>query len=250
MRGNRFLAGSLAVIALTVGLGACSSGGDETSAAAPPATGAGTSSGGMQNLRDVRYCEVLPFVRERLTVKAGVYNTLGLNDCPADLWDALTEDDVNEAYGSMSAKLNGPRHMVFDASVASGASADGDIFDFGGIEMKRRATVEMSLFGDRPGSEPYAPTEVERQTIFTFDAGKPVFELTSADGEVYIMQSYAQIVDPTLDYSDLATLGARLSLPEGWSFSTRVLDEEIRLDSGGLAFVIQDDLLNSYQRRS
>ncbi len=204
----------------------------------------------MGDLRDVRYCEILPFVRERLKVEAGVYNTLGLNDCPADLWDALTEDEVNEAYGSMSAKLNGPRRIVFDASVASGSSVDGDVFTFGGIEMKRRATVEMRLLGDRPGSEPYAPTEVERQTIFTFDAGKPVFELTSPDGEVYIMQSYAQIEDPTLSYADLPALGERLSLPEGWTYSTRVLGEELRLDSAGLAFVIQDDLLNSYQRRT
>lgn len=249
MNGSRVLVGALVVVTLAFGLGACGAG-DETSTAAPSTTGSAPQAPGRQGLRDARYCEVLPFVRERLTVKAGVYNTLGFNDCPADLWDALTEDEVNEAYGSMSAKLNGPRHMVMDSSVASGASADGDVFNFGGIEMQRRATLEMSALGDRPGSDPYSPTEVERETIFTFDAGKPVFELTSPEGEVYVMQSYAQIVDPGLDYSDLATIGGRLSLPEGWTYSTRVLDEEIRLDSGGLAFVIQDDLLNSYQRRT
>ena len=47
-------------------------------------------------LRNVRYCEVIPVTRKGLELTSWVYNTLGLNDCPAKEWDALTEDEVNE----------------------------------------------------------------------------------------------------------------------------------------------------------
>ena len=32
--------------------------------------------------RDARYCEIIPVVRDGFHLKATVYNTLGLNDCP------------------------------------------------------------------------------------------------------------------------------------------------------------------------
>ena len=62
------------------------------------------------------------------------------------------------------------------------------------------------------------------------------------------MQSYAQIVDPDLTIEDLSTLGDRLSPPEGWTYGIRTLEEDFLLDSAGLAYVINDDYDNSYQR--
>ena len=76
-----------------------------------------------------------------------------------------------------------------------------------------------------------------------------MYELTSASGEVYIMQSYSRIVDPELSIDELADLGSRLTMPAGWTFSSRVLDADYELVSEGTAFVIQDDLSNTYQRR-
>jgi hypothetical protein len=96
-------------------------------------------------LRDVRYCEVIPVTREGHTLTSWVYNTLGLNDCPAAEWDALTEEEVNEEYGSIAAKLNGPRYWVIDKLVGSGSTATGETFTFGGIEMALRAKLETKL---------------------------------------------------------------------------------------------------------
>ena len=46
---------------------------------------------------------------------------------------------------------------------------------------------------------------------------------------------------------DLAGLGDRLRLPDGWSYRARVLDDELRIDtSTEAAQVLQDDLTNSY----
>ncbi len=201
-------------------------------------------------LRDVRYCEVIPVTRKGRTLTAWVYNTLGLNDCPAAEWDALTEDAVNEAYGSVAAKLNGPRYWVIDRLVGSGSTAAGGRFNFGGIEMELRAQLETKLREGTVGEEFYAPNEVQRDTVYTYRAGRPVFELTAPDGHVYVMQSYARIKDKSLTIDDLASLGGRLSLPEGWTYSTRTLAEDLELASGGLAYVVNDDLYNAYQRRT
>jgi len=180
----------------------------------------------------------------------GLQHPRGLNDCPAAEWDALTEDEVNEEYGSVAAKLNGPRYWVIDKLVASGSTTTGERFTFGGIEMELRAKLETKLREGTVGEEFYVPNEVQRDTVYTYDAGKPVYELTTPEGDVYIMQSYAQIEDQTLTIDDLPSLGSKLELPEGWTYATRTLAEDFELASGGLAYVINDDLYNSYQRRT
>ena len=212
--------------------------------------GSGTGQSVPAELRNVRYCEVIPVTRERRTLTSWVYNTLGLNDCPAAEWDALTEEEVNEEFGSIAAKLNGPRYWVIDKLVGSGSTASGERFTFGGIEMELRAKLETKLREGTVGEQFYVPNEVQRQTVYTYLAGKPVYELTSPEGEVYIMQSYAQIKDKNLAIDDLASLGGSLSLPEGWTYSTRTLDEDYELVTSGLAYVINDDFYNSYQRRT
>jgi hypothetical protein len=204
-----------------------------------------------KELRNVRYCEIIPVTRKERTLTAWVYNTLGLNDCPAAEWNALTEEQVNEAYGSVSAKLNGPRYWVIDQLVASSSSNTGERFTFGGIEMELRASIDTKLREGTVGEEFYVPNEVQRNTVYTYKAGRSVYELTSPEGDVYIMQSYAQIKDKSLTIDDLASLGSKLSLPEGWTYSTRTLTErDYELVTTGLAYVINDDFYNSYQRRT
>jgi hypothetical protein len=39
----------------------------------------------IEGVRNARYCEIIPIVRDGLHLVATVYNTLGLNDCPAQV---------------------------------------------------------------------------------------------------------------------------------------------------------------------
>ena len=55
--------------------------------------------------------------------------------------------------------------------------------------------------------------------------------------------------DPSQTLADLAGLGSRLSLPKGWTFSTRTLDADYLLEANGVAVVVRDELQNTYQRR-
>ncbi len=68
--------------------------------------------------------------------------------------------------------------------------------------MRRLASVALSPAD--LSQDPYTERSVVRDTEFVFDAGSEVYELIAANGKVYVMQSYAQIVDDTLDEAALA----------------------------------------------
>ena len=109
--------------------------------------------------------------------------------------------------------------------------------------MIEQATVQLS--SNNPA--PYSVNEVDRKAVFTFDAGRPVFELVDAGGRRWVMQTYSQIVDKALALSDLAGLGSRLTLPAGWHYETRTLAEPLVVDTTErVANVLQDELTNSY----
>ena len=217
--------------------------------ASPAASPTSTAAAQPQELRDVRYCEVIPSVQSGSTVTTYVYNTLSYNNCPRGQWSALTEAEVNQEFGSQKAELNGPRHFVMDHAQATGsATGSGKTFTFGGIQTGLRATLTTQAGQPTVGQQGYVPNQVARDTIFTYLAGKPVFELTAPDGHVYVMQSYSQIVDPTLTYRDLPGLGRILKLPSGWSYSSKTLTSTLELNSNGLAYVVNDNLGDSYQQ--
>ena len=209
------------------------------------ATPAADAASGMRNQR---YCEAIPSVVQGSSVTTYVYNTQGLNLCPADQWDALTVDEVNQEYGSQTAQLNGPRYWMMDDLEASGSSTGGQTFTFGGIEMSLRATIVTQVGTPTVGQQFYVPNTVQRQTVYTYEAGKPIYELIDPDNNVYVMQSYAQIVDKTLTINQLPALKHILSMPTGWRYRTKRLGHSIQLAATGIAYVINDNLADSFQR--
>jgi hypothetical protein len=200
------------------------------------------------DLRDYRYCEIIPIFRSRATLYVEVYNTLSLNKCPAELWNALDEETLKKEYGAMAVRINGPRYWVLNEMEGRGATAEGKTADFGGIEMTQRAILESKIWKGTVGDASYTANEVQRTTTFTYYAGNMVYELTSPDGDVYRMQSYSQAKDPALTIEDLESLGERLDMPEGWSYQARVLGETSELKADGLAVVVTDEFQNTYQK--
>ena len=266
---------AVVAVALAFGLAACGGGADTTStteAEAPRVTTTTTmaasvasdeagdaeeTSGGSQqppvgfNMNGFRYCEILITVEgdDGMPVTE-VWGTPGVGPCDDESWDALDPEALMVEFGASSIHMNGPRYFTVDGSVdtaaaQSDAGSEQEIRVFGEVPMRLLATV-----GDGPAdTTPYSPNLVVRTTTWTFNAGTEVYELTDPEGNTYMMQSYALIHDPDLTAEDLATLGDRLDLPEGWSYGSRVLGEdvEVALTPDG-AIVVGDDLENSYQR--
>ena len=203
----------------------------------------------VSNLHNQRYCEVLIGKRAWLNLEVKVFNTQGLNHCPEALWKDLTKDSIAKTFDASFVLLNGPRYWVMDEIQAAGATVNHERESFGGIEMNLRATIQLGLLRQLLGSKQYSPNEIIRTTNFIYRAGSAVYELTSPEGDVYVMQSYSQIVNPALSMKDLPILGEQLKLPTGWTYRSRVLDQELSLVANGIAYVLQDNLSNSYQKR-
>jgi hypothetical protein len=200
----------------------------------------------MEGVRNARYCEIIPIVRDGLRLKATVYNTLGLNDCPAPIWNAISEEAMKQRFDALTVLLNGPRYFIMDSIAASGATKAGETIEAGGLKLTERATIDLGLFDLL--HRPYREQTINRDTLYTFNAGQPVFTLEAADGSRYVMQAFSQIVDKSLSYGDLATLGAKLKLPSGWRYASLVLEKDLVLGAAGTATVIQDELENTYQK--
>jgi hypothetical protein len=198
----------------------------------------------IDHMRGVRYGEVLAMFLRDTGLEAEVYGTQMLNDCPQELWETLNADDIAKDMGAVFAKLNGPRYWVLDGLGSKVAVIEPVFKDFNGIQMRRIATIPI---GADFAAGPYTIRNVNRGAVFFFDAGKTVYELVDPDGRALIMQARCVGVDPNMAEESLATLGERLTLPEGWSYRTRVLETELVVDtSTTLATVVQDEFENTY----
>ncbi len=198
----------------------------------------------ISDMRGVRYGEVLAVFAKDEGFEAEVYGTQLLNDCPQDLWESLDPATIAAEMGALVVKLNGPRHWMLDGLGQKVAVVEPVLRDFNGLSTRRIATVDL---GPDPSVLPYVERHVNRGAVFFFDAGAPVHELVNPDGSAYVMQAYCVGVDPTLTEAELGTLGDRLDLPDGWTFRTRILDDELVVDtSATIATVLQDELENTY----
>ena len=206
------------------------------------AAGAGAKPRHASGLHDARYCEVIELKGAPPAARAVVWNTIGLNKCPAARWDALDAGALARELGDTFVVLNGPRHFLMDSA---SAEADG-VRAFHGLRARKVATIPIRSFADLIQT-PYTDRTITRANTWRWREGRTVFELVAPGGDVYVMQSYAQIKDPALTLADLGSLGRRLELPPGWRYRTRRLRDELMLTVRHRATVIQDELQNTYQ---
>jgi hypothetical protein len=193
-----------------------------------------------------RYGEVLLVRMGAAGPEATVYNSFPLNDCPAELWDALDAQSIAKECGAAGVLLNGPRYWLM-SRIEKRAGEPQPTRSFGGIEMIEQATVQLA--SNNP--QPYNVNKVDRRAVFTFDAGRPVFELVDPDGQRWVMQTWSQVIDKSLTLDDLAGLASRLDPPQGWRYETRTLTEPLTVDTTNtVAHVLQDELTNSYTLQS
>ena len=198
----------------------------------------------IDNMRGVRYGEVLAVFLRDDKLQAEVYGTQMLNDCPEELWSTLVADEIAREMGALFVKLNGPRHWMLDGLGTKVAPVAPVTREFNGLMTRRIAVVDL---GNNPQSTPYSERHVDRGAMFYFDAGKPVYELVRPDGVAYVMQARCIGVDPQMTEESLETLGSRLALPNGWTYRTRVLDAELVVDTTShVATVLQDEFENTY----
>ena len=160
------------------------------------------------NLRGRRCGEVLLIFADPAP-RLDVHSSFVLNGCTRELWDRLDAE--------RTAQDSGPRCWLMDG-IGRIENVEPVLIDFGGIAMRRVATIEVDGPMDQAS---YTERLVNRGAARYFGASTPLHELVSAGGSIHVMQAYCAGTDPTLGQSDLGTLVARLALPDGWRCRTR-----------------------------
>jgi hypothetical protein len=213
----------------------------------------------ISNLRGQRYCEILlsfeiqkagPAEKEKnihFVAPMKVYNTIGVSDCPQNLWQGVNPDQIKKSMDANHVQLNGPRVWTIDG-MKSSTLVNPEVVTFNGVKMRQAGVLDLPLRDLLKRPKPYSQFTVARNTTWVFMAGKPVFELIDPKGNVFIMQSYS-LQKTQQNEADLPKLGSILKLPKGWQFRTRILTQDYLLTPvNQKAVVTQDNLLNTYQQ--
>ncbi len=195
----------------------------------------------VDNTRGMPFCGLAAFVGEPPNQESHIYTATGLTEVTPDTAGTIDAERLSNELG-VQCMVNGGRFWTMDASTTPG----GEVVDFQGVKMawvgKMTAEQARAEFG-----ETYVGAEIARDTIWTYQAGKPVYLLRTPQGGVWwVNQEYTNDVDPTLTIDNLDQLGAKYKeLPEGWTFETKVLTEDLVLDTsraGGVASILRDEL--------
>jgi hypothetical protein len=204
----------------------------------------------LANVRGIRYCEISVICG----AQASMYNTTTLNNvgnpmdtCDPKLWAGVDETALATQLDVPGVWKNGPRFWTNDVmSIPTGLD---NPLDFNGLKAGWFAYPKyppnIQNLGITAGA--YITTTVARSSVMTFTAGSPIFIMDDPNGNPWVMQAAAQIVNPNLTYGDLAFLDTQLHMPEGWSYRVKTIDQDLVIVAvNGFAQITQDDLGNSY----
>ncbi len=188
--------------------------------------------------RDMRYGEILVFKQAHIDV----YNTTGVNDCPAELWDALDPEKLKKEYHAHKVIKNGPHYWMMDSMTAE----FGETASFEGLDARWAAKLGFHIaIKAAHGSVPYKVFEPKKTQKLVYSAGKPVYELVDPDGKAYVLQAH----DEAHPIESLAELGEQMKqLPEGWQYRTRTLTADLVLDlkPDQTIYAVGDEFLQYY----
>jgi hypothetical protein len=200
----------------------------------------------LDGLHDARYCEIIALDGAPPDATAVVWNTIGLNRCPAAWWNAFDAGDLAQELGASAVILNGPRHFLMDSVTVPHT---GRVRSFHGQKLRRVAAIPIHTAAEL-AQVPYTDRVIERDNTWRWQRARRIYELVAPGGDTYVMQAYSQIKDRSLSIGKLRSLGRRLDLPPGWRYRSRVLRRPLAIGANGQATIVQDELQNTYQLAS
>jgi hypothetical protein len=204
-------------------------------------------------LRDYRYQEIELFAKDPLkkVLYVTIYDTTGLNggddthdSAPASFAQTLDPKKIAKQYQALSARVNPPYHWTVDWL----ADRVGTVRSFDGLDAAwmGNSLTSAAAMSPKPLRVAYHPASTTRTAVVGFKKGSEVYILEDSKGQAWVMVSYADRPDLTID--KLKALGDVLKLPQGWKFRTAVLTQELILEpKAGLAGVLSDDKGNLYR---
>jgi len=202
--------------------------------------------GNLDGLYNARYCEIFTVTQpDPPDFTVDVYNTIGLNDCPAEQWNAVDYNEVKTQTGALLSVPNGPRRWLIDA-IAGGKA--GEPLTLSGLEVRHVGVLSVPSLSPSPFTE----MSIARTTTWVYNKGRKIHWIVSPEGKKYALQAYTTNVDPTLRAKNLDSMGENplMALPEGWKYRTIKLKKQLRLPAPGIATIMRDGLGGTYQKFS
>ncbi len=95
-------------------------------------------------------------------------------------------------------------------------------------------------------------SKVMRNTVLRYPAGRRVHELTDEDGNIYVLFAYeVKSVDFDRSFFEKTDVLSNYPRPKGWSYSSRIINEDLILNSKGIVNVlaIQSEPSSVWEKR-
>jgi hypothetical protein len=120
---------------------------------------------------------------------------------------------------------------------------DASFISIGSINFYPIAVSEYNLFelmrdgllfgrgGSLAYGKSYSSIKTRENLYVRWNPGNEVMYLKSPDNKYYVMTSYTSALIPKLNRGNLRDLGKYMNLPEGWSFSSKVLQKVLELQT-------------------
>jgi hypothetical protein len=204
-------------------------------------------------LRDYRYQEINLFAKDPLkkVLYGTVYDTTGLNggddsrdSAPASLSQNLDPKKIVKQYQALSARIDPPYRWTIDWL----ADRVGTVRNFDGLNaawMGNSPAPSTAISAKPTPRVAYHPSSTARTAVAGFKKGSEIYLLDDPKGQTWVMVSYRDIPDLTID--KLKGLGDVLKLPQGWKYRSAVLTKDLILEpKAGFAGAIFDDKGNVY----
>jgi hypothetical protein len=200
----------------------------------------------VKNTRDQAFGGCAVIIGTGRHARARMHATTGISVCLPNTTDAIDPVKLAKELGADMCAVNKGRIWTIDEAEVLG----GYRVDFHGVKMGWVGEMIVKDLMDQFHNA-YLPCLIQRYSNWIFHAGKEVHILRDPEGTTWVMQEYTKAVDRTLTINNLKNVGKKLKkLPKGWTFETKVLTEELSLDtmrSDGWASIMRDELGCTYQ---
>lgn len=146
--------------------------------------------------------------------------------------------------------------MDFNVKIQDTSLTQFNISYYKSIPFKKNYNLKATFqIGDSVQSSstlPYTKSTINRSSIWSYYPNTTIYLLiniiSSVNLEIYVMQSFCNQIDKTLNINNLVYLSNKLLLPPGWIYTYLILDSDSYLNVVNVTSgtVLQDDLNNTY----
>ena len=159
------------------------------------------------------------------------------NECTFEQFDALT---LPRGWSKSPKQMILPDGELLSHLSFEGISSTLDLIpEIPGDEFQLIAkTLELNIV-DISFSGIMIGSKVMRNTVLRYPAGRRVHELTDEDGNIYVLFAYeVKSVDFDRSFFEKTDVLSHYLRPKGWSYSSRIINEDLVLKSKGIVNVL------------